>query len=311
MTAEEFIKGFQELRLRLPRISVSGYQNQNCPYGNAIYNSKNCYLGFDMDSDEGCLYCGMATRCRFCADCEDVWDSELCYECVEIYNSYNCNFSQFLRNSSDCSYCFDCLNCHNCFGCVNLRRANYQIFNQRYSPDEYNKRLAHLKKQPRSEIEAQVQQLRLKLPHNGSRQYQTENCFGDNIQNSKNCFYCFNTKLVNEGAYLYDIYTAYGERNEDVYNSFFSVDLFHCYECIQVGDGWNCNFCHYCEHIKDSEFCEGCFNSKYLFGCIYVNHGEYLILNKSYKKEKWHKEVAELKSTLCNNKLYSWNIFEV
>ena len=87
MDAEEFIKGFQELRQRLPRISVSGYQNQNCPYGNAIYNSKNCYVCFDMDSSEGCLYSGMVTRSRFSCDCEDIWDSELCYEGFEIYNS--------------------------------------------------------------------------------------------------------------------------------------------------------------------------------------------------------------------------------
>lgn len=309
MTADEFIKGFRELRQSLPRISVSGYQNQNCPYGNAIYNSKNCYLVFDMDSSEGCMYSGMATRCRFCADCEDIWDSELCYESFEIYHSYNCNFSQFLRNCSDCSYSYDLLNCHNCFGCVGLRRANYHIFNKQYSPEEYKNRLEYFKKQPLTEIRAQVEELRSNYPHVASRQYQAENCFGDNIQNCKNCFYCFNAKGQHDGGYLFEMYNVYGERSEDIYDCFFSVDLRRCYECIQIGDGWNLNFCHYCEHLKDSEFCEGCFNSKNLFGCIYVNRGEYRILNKQYTKEEYIKEVEKIREELKTTGKYGWKVY--
>ncbi|MEK7171463.1 MAG: hypothetical protein AAB739_01005 [Patescibacteria group bacterium] len=309
MDAEEFIKGFQELRQRLPRISVSGYQNQNCPYGNAIYNSKNCYVCFDMDSSEGCLYSGMVTRSRFSCDCEDIWDSELCYEGFEIYNSYNCDFSQFLRNCSDCSFSYDLLNCHNCFGCVGLRRANYHIFNKPHSPEDYVARLKYLKNMPQTEIFSQIESLRAEYSHVAMRQYNTENCFGDNIQNSKNCFYAFTTKNTYDGAYLYDIYTVYGDRNEDIYDCYFNVDLHGCYNCIQVGDGWNCNFSHYCEHLKDSEFCEGCFNSKNLFGCIDINHGEYRILNKQYTKEEYTKEVAQIREGLKTAGKYGWEVY--
>lgn len=309
MDAEQFIKNLAELRQKAPRISVSGYQNQNCPYGNAIYNSKNCYLCFDMDSSEGCLYSGMVTRTRFCADCEDIWDSELCYEGVEIYNCYNCDFSQFLRNCSDCAYCYDCLNCHNCFGCVGLRRASYCIFNKQYQPEEYETRLKFLKKQPASETRAAAQNLRLNYPHVCLRQYNAENCLGDNIQNSKNCFWAFNVKNTHDGAYLHDMFTVYGDRNEDVYDCHLNADLHSCYNCIQVGDGWNCSFCHYCEHLRDSEFCEGCFNSRNLFGCIYVNRREFLILNRPYKKEDWHKETARLRADLAKMNSYDWKIF--
>lgn len=306
MNADQFIKGFKELRQKMPKISVSGYQNTNCPYGNAIYNSKNCYVCFDMDDGEGCMYCGNTTRVRFCTDCEDTWDSELCYEGYEVYHSYNCDFSIFLRDCSDCAHCFDCLNCHNCFGCVGLRRANNQIFNKQYSAEEYKNRINHFKNLPKAEIEAQVEDLRLKYPHVASRQYRTENCFGDKIENSRDCFYCFNTKSTHGGGYLYDLYTVYGERNEDVYDSYFSVDLHSCYECVQVGDGYNCNFCHYCEHLRDSDFCEGCFNSHNLFGCTYINRKEFLILNKPYKKEDWHKETAALNDSLKTAGLLTW-----
>lgn len=309
MNAEEFIKGFQELQLKMPKISVSGYRNQNCPCGNAIYNSKNCYLCFDMDSGEENMYCGMSTRCKYCVDCEDIWDSQLCYEGVEIYNCYNCDFSQFLRDCSDCTYCFDCLNCHNCFGCVGLRRANYHIFNMKYSPEEFAERLHHIKSMSREEIRAQVETLRLQYPHVASRQYNTENCFGDNIQRSRDCFYSFNTKGVFGGGYLYDIYNAYGERSEEVYDAYFAVDLHHCYEVIQVGDGWNCNFCHYCEHLRESEFCEACFNSTNLFGCTFINRREYLILNTPYKKEQWHKETSMIKDQLKTSGKYNWRVF--
>lgn len=308
MIAEDFIKSFKALRQKMPKISQSGYQNQNCPYGNAIYNSKNCYMCFDVDSSENCLYCGMITRVRHSLDCEDTWDSELCYESLELYNCYSCGYSQFLRNCSDCSYCFDCLNCHNCFGCTGLRRANFQIFNQQYTPEEFKNRLSYFKKLSVKEIQSRVEALRKKCIHVATRQYHTENCFGDNIQNSKNCFYCFNGKGIYDGAYLHDVYYVYGERNEDIYDCFFSVDLFHCYECIQFGDGWNCNFCHYCEHLRDSEFCEACFNSKNLFGCTYINRREYLILNQPYGKEDWHKKTAELREKLAKSGNYKWQI---
>ncbi len=310
MNTEDFIKGFRELREKMPRISVSGYQNQNCPYGNAIYNSKNCYVCFDMDVCEGCMYCGLTNRSRFCCDCEDTWDSELCYECFEVYNCYSCDFSQFMRDCSDCAYSFDLLNCHNCFGCVGLRRANYHIFNEKFSPEEYKTRVAHLKKQPRESIIARVLDLRLQYPHLASRQYQAENCFGDNIQNSRNLFYGFNCKSVFDGAYLWDIYTTYTDRNEDSYDSFFAVDLRGCYENIQIGDAWNCNYINYCEHIKDAEFAEACFNSRYLFGCIFVNRREYLILNQPYEKEAWVKETAALRDALKKAGKYSWDVFE-
>ncbi len=255
------------------------------------------------------MYSGTVNSSRFCCDCEDIWNSELCYEGIEVYGSYNCDFSQFLRNCSDCNHCYDCLNCQNCFGCVGLRRSQNFIFNKRYSQEEYAEKISDLKKMPRAEIDTEVERLRKSHPHVASRQYQTENCFGDNIQNSRDCFGCFNAKNIHSGAWLHDIYTAYGDKCEDVFDCYFSVDLHSCYECIQVGDGWNSNFCHYCEHLHDSEFCEGCFNSKYLFGCAFTNRREYLILNKQYTKDAWHKEVAEIREGLKKSGNYDWLVF--
>lgn len=311
MNTEEFIKGFQELRLRSPKLSVTGYQTYNSPYGNAIYTSKNCYLCFDMDGCDGVMYCGTTTRSRTSGDCEDLWDSELCYECVEVYNSYNCDYSQFLRQCSDCSYSYDLLNCQNCFGCVGLRRTQFAIFNEHIAAEDYPRKLAEAKKMPLTEIMARVEKLRLAYPHVAMRQYQTENCFGDNIQNSKNCFYGFNAKNVFDGAYLYDLYTVYGDRNEDTYDSYFNVDLHSCYECIEVGDGWNCSFCHIGEHIRECDFTSLCFNSKNLFGCTAVNRKEYLILNTPYQKEEWHKVTSALRDSLKAAGKYNWGIYGV
>ncbi len=310
MTTEEFIKGFRELRLKMPKIAVSGYRNQNCAYSSATYNSKNCYVCFDVDASENCLYCGMITRDKTCVDCEDTWDSELCYESYQLYHCYDCDFSEFLRDSSDCSYSYDLLNCHNCFGCVGLRRAEYFIFNEKYSQEDYAKKIAELKTMPREEITTGVQKLRLAYPHLASRQYQTENCFGENIQNSRNVFYGFNVKGMFDGGYLYDVYNIYHERSEDSYDHLFSVDLHGCYETIQVGESYNSNFLLYCEHIRDSEFCEASFNSNHLFGCTFVNRREYLVLNQEFKKEEWHKLTAELRDGLKKTGRYNWTVFD-
>lgn len=309
MTAEEFIKGFRELRLKSPHIAVSGYKNTNCDYSNATYNSRNCYMCFDVDSAENCLNCGLITRCKTCVDCEDTWDSELCYEGIELYNCYNCDFSEFLRDCSDCNFSFDLLNCHNCFGCVGLRRSEYYIFNEKYSKKDYEEKVSELKKMPLETIKKKVQELRLKYPHLASRQYQTDKCLGDNIQNSRNVFYGFNVKGMFDGGYLYDVYNVYHDRSENSYDNFFSVDLHHCYETIQAGECYDSNFLHYCEHIRDSEFCEGCFNSNHLFGCVSVNRREYLILNESHDKEEWHKKTAEIRDALKATNSYSWESF--
>lgn len=264
---------------------------------------------FDVDSGENCLYCGMITRCKSCSDCEDTWDCELCYEGFELYHCYNCDFSEFLRDCSDCAYSFDLLNCHNCFGCVGLRRANYFIFNKAYSKEEYLEKMAEIKKMSTAAIQAEVEKIRLVYPHLESRQYQTENCLGDNIQNSRNVFWGFNVKGMFDGGYLYDVYNVYHERSEDSYDDLFSVDLHHCYETIQVGECYDSNFLHYCEHIRDSEFCDSCFNSNHLFGCVTVNRREYLILNQPFEKEEWHKKTGEIKANLRKSGNYSLQIF--
>ncbi len=311
MNVEEFIKDFQELRLKSPKLSVTGYQTMNSPYGNAIYTSKNCYVCFDLDAGDSLMYCATGARCRTCVDCEDSWDSEMCYECFEVYSCYNCNHSQFLRNSSDCWYSYDLLNCQNCFGCVGLRRMQYCIFNERFAPEEYPRKLAEARQLSPTEIRARVEKLRLAYPHVGLRQYQTENCFGDNIQNSKNVFCGFNVKNAFDCGYQFDLYAVYTDRNEDSFDGTFNVDLRGCYESIQLGECWNCLYCHNAEHIKDCEFAENVFNSNHLFGCTFLNRREYLILNTPYQKEEWHKITYSLRDSLKAAGKYNWGIYGV
>lgn len=61
-----------------------------------------------------------------------------------IYNCSACGaFNNFLRMSTNCrtssnlTYCAFCYDCKDCFGCVNLRNAQYCIFNKQYSAEEY------------------------------------------------------------------------------------------------------------------------------------------------------------------------------
>ena len=129
------------------------------------------------------------------------------------------------------------------------------------------------------------------------------------IQNSKNCFWVFNGKNIFDGGYQYDLYTAYGDRNEDSYDGLFNVDLHSCYESIQLGDAWNCMFCHIAEHVRDCEFSEIVFNSNHLFGCTAVNRKEYLILNTPYQKEEWHKVTSALRDSLKAEGKYNWGVY--
>lgn len=296
-----FFDDFKRLYNKQPHIAVHGYQNQNCPYGDFLYLSKNSYLCFDSDDLQDCGYVDMAENCRTSYDNSFVRNCELCYQCVDSRDCYNCDFCQECKTCSDCKFCYDCVSCQNCFACVGLRRKQYCFLNEQLTKEEYEKRMAELDlKDPQvmADIGEKFLELQQKTPRMASRQLQTENCTGHLIENCQNVVSGFNVTGCQDSGYLDHVYNVYGDRTSETYDVYHAVDLELCYQIINVGKGYNCNFCYYCEHISNSEYCEGVFNSKYMFGCVYRNHAEYEILNKKYEPDEWHRKVKAIKEQM-------------
>ncbi|QQR54685.1 hypothetical protein IPG41_05870 [Candidatus Peregrinibacteria bacterium] len=135
-----FFEQFDELLRQVPLphvVSASDIVEMNCVYTNYAGNNKNCYLVFDSDFNEDCLYGNVIKHSRSCVDCSYVLQSELLYQCVDCQNCYNLKYSQDCTNCFDSAFLKNCTGCKNCFGCVNLQQKEFHIFNQAYSKEEY------------------------------------------------------------------------------------------------------------------------------------------------------------------------------
>lgn len=146
MSIEEIYEKLEKLQLRTPRIAFHGKGNQNS-FGDYVYNSKNCYMVFDVKKCQDCYYLyDEVLNDKDCVDCSHIHNSELCYDCMTIDFAYSCNHCFWLTNSSDCDYCYMVFGCKHCFGCVHVRQKEYYILNQPYEKEEYFAKVAEIKK---------------------------------------------------------------------------------------------------------------------------------------------------------------------
>lgn len=292
-----FLADFEQLRLGTPRLYNINVNCENSDYCTHSDKNKNCYLVCQINFCEDCLYGGVVLESKDCVDCFYCEYSELCYECVDCDHCYNCRNSQDIKNCSDCAYCYDCIGCKNCLGCVGLRQKEFCIFNQQYSKEDYFKKIAALGK---GEIRREFEILKLRTPRKYLHEIQTEGCAGDYIVKSKNCFYCFDTHESQDCMYLQDCWN--NRDNMDVMYSWYS-EL--CYESFSIGlESYNCNFCNYVRTSSNLEYCELCFNCKDCFGCVGLKGRQYFILNKSYSREEYAKQVAEIKAQMLAGNEY-------
>ena len=126
--------------------------SENC-YGHGLQNCSNAFECYHSINLENCRYCEHIGAFKTCSNSMDITQGGIG---DMIYNSSACGaYNNFLRMCTNCrtssnlTYCAFCYDCKDCFGCVNLRNAQYCIFNKQYSADEYkilsNKIIKHMK----------------------------------------------------------------------------------------------------------------------------------------------------------------------
>lgn len=144
---QEAKKKFEILQMTLPRVYRRQLNSENC-LGDYIYNSKNCLFCFDARDSEDCLYQERPIGCKDCVDCGFLHlNSELNYMVVSTSHTVNSNFCFIIDFSHDCEYCMYVYNSHHLFGCVSRNHAEYEILNQKYSPEEWLKKVREIKEQ--------------------------------------------------------------------------------------------------------------------------------------------------------------------
>jgi hypothetical protein len=298
-----FLEELEQLRYKTPRLYNINIGSENSDYCTHSDKNKNCYLLFAANFNEDCLYGGIVLTSRDCTDCNNCEYSELCYECISIDHCYNCNFSQELKNSSDCFFCYDCIGCKNCFGSAGLRQKEFYFFNEQLNKEEYKKRIAEfmpLNKENTARATAELEQIKLKIPYKAAHLTQSENCTGEYVEKSKNCFSCFDAHESQDCCYLQDCW-----RTKDCVDMTFSDGSEMCYDSFSIGlNTYNCNFSDFIRTCSDCEYCELCFSCKHCFGCVGLQSKEFYILNKPYSRDEYFKKIEEIKTQMKTDGSY-------
>ena len=286
-----FFEQFMELKKEVPRLALitdPEADKLNSTYTNFAGDNKNCYLIFDTDGSADCCYSETLIDSKNCIDCTYVGASEICYECVNCSNLYNVFYSNDCGNCRDSYFLDHCTGCSNCFACSNLIRKEYHIYNKPYSKEEYFAQIGKIDLASRemiNTIKKDFQNFLLQQPREGTDIVGSENCSGDYIFNSKNCFSCFKIIESEDLRYCDNYYTS----KDGMHASNYGMNSQLFYECEASGINLYCGMflfeCIFnCSDILYSDECRACKNC---FGCCGLNHGEYCILNKKYSKEEY------------------------
>jgi len=116
--------------------------------GDYIYHSKNITKSYFIDNCEEVRYCSNLSYAKDFFDV-DYWGdrAERSFESAEVgTETSNILFSRKIHgNSRNIYYSVDCcFGCHDLFGCVGVKHGEYSILNKKYSPEEYEKKVAEI-----------------------------------------------------------------------------------------------------------------------------------------------------------------------
>lgn len=280
-----FFEQFAELHLQVPKLAIQNSKSENSDYTNYATENKNCYLCVGAANNESCFYSYRILGCTNVSDSFDVAKCENCYECVHGTQLYGCRFCTGCHNSSFLVHCEECRGCHDCFGCADLVQKSYCIFNQQYSKEEYQARLADLMPDgiaPKSCPDRIHSTARTSL-------VSCENSSGDQLLNCANCECCYTLKGSVDCRYV-----STGENNRDCADCTFSDNSELQYFSIIGRNSYQVIFSNMLWYCSDITYSINCFNSKNLFGCSGLKKNEYCIFNKQYSKEDYGALAAQI-----------------
>lgn len=286
-----FFEQFNELLHKVPQLALSTTGNQNSDYINQAGWCKDCYLIFEADYNDKCMYSTHIGDSRDCMDTLQVMKSELCYECVDCQNCYNLRFAQDCMNCSDSWFLKNCIGCSDCFGCVNLRNKKYCIYNQQHSREEYLQKLASFDLQNLASLQKMEEEFlkyAVQFPCKNYHGTQNENSVGDYLYNTQNCRDCFDVYNAQDCRFVTESRNVKKVYDMTVFGSQKGVEF--CYECHEIGEGvrniyFSDQVWEGCYDIYYSKLCIQ--NSHNLFGCVGLRKAAYCILNKQYSKEEY------------------------
>ncbi len=299
--SRSFFEQWKELRDVFPIQCLSNIKATNSDYCNVAEGSKDSYMCSGTWRIEKTFYSNRISETRECSDLYVVHTSELCYEDLFCTDCYHTLYSFNCKSCVDSYFLYDCHGCVNCFGCTNLRNKSYCMWNEQLSKEEYYTRIAlyDLKSYKTiQELKEKFKKVYLKSLHRFANQIKIMNSTGDNINGTKNCKMCFDTR--DEVQDCKNVHWAL--RVKDVYDSGPGVGEGEMlYEAFDTGIGNFRNlFTSVVYSSNDIEYCFNCHGCSSLFGCLGLRSKKYCILNKQYSKEEYEELIPKIKEQMMN-----------
>jgi len=280
-----FFEQYNELQKKVPQLALSVWNSENSEYCNYVGHVKDCYLIFGPIFSEKCYY-GSPYYSFDCLDTLVVRECKHCYECIDCRKLYECFYCQDCHTSNGLIHCYDCQGCSDCIGCAGLRNKKHHIFNKPVSKEEFKKFKASLDEK---NIQKELEKLKLRIPHRFMQSKQVENVSGNYVFQSKNALDCYFTDRSEDVRYCMQVVDL-----KDCYDNNFTEENELCYEYIGSYQNNRVLFSKFLNQVSESFYCDSCFSSKNLFGCISMRNAQYCILNKQYTREEYEEFVPKI-----------------
>ncbi len=299
--SKPFFTQYKELLEAVPVPHRSGSNLVNSEYSNNADHLKNCYMCFNSNTCENCMYTVFGSKMKDSIDTNNMGDSVQCYDCDTGNDCNKVFFGCEIDSSYNSWLLYDCDNVSDCFGCVGQRGKKYCIFNVEYSKEDYSKKLEGMNIGSYAALEGHKKrwrELMLTFPRKYYSGIQNTNVIGENVCHAKNAKYCYKGCSLENIAYSqalapsvkdsYD-YTNWGINSELIYETVDSGNNLH-----------NVKFSYGIVNSRDTEYCLLSINLKDCFGCTSLRGKQYCILNKQYTKEEYEALVANIKQQMVD-----------
>lgn len=130
------LREFEPMLYQHPRRFATMRNCVGCT-GDMLINGKNSKHCFGVQRPEDDKWVENADSPRQSYDLSTGGELEQCYEGITPDHSYHGRFAIFSWKNNEVDYVDGCHSSSNLFGCAGLKKAEYCIFNKRYSKEEY------------------------------------------------------------------------------------------------------------------------------------------------------------------------------
>lgn len=260
-------------------------------------NLQNCYMNNNLQNARNVILCNATEILENCMDCvslgwlksDNIYASMwVGHNCHNVYCSIECS-----PNCSNIYYSYLMDSCSYCLGCIGLKNKSFCIFNKQYTKEEYEIAAKDILKDrdSRKAFQEKFEALATSSPKKNVNNVGAEWCFANYVQNGKNNIFC---DTVLEGMdNKYSSFTGIA-KNGAIYDGYATTNSGYTLETcwfdgvksafILTGE-YGTNDSYYCQHVNDAKNC---------FGCIWLKHKKYCILNKQYSEKEYEVLVSKI-----------------